>query len=112
MSLGKLARDGNKKAKKEDQIINSYHELLAISTEYPSGGRSPTYHDSQLVREGEGTESKAGKRRSQKEADLDPRLALRWVGSLHTHLLTSPMANFICKCLNPKSEHSLPEATG
>lgn len=30
MSLGKLARDGKKKEEKEDQIINSYHELLDI----------------------------------------------------------------------------------
>lgn len=55
MSLGKLCQGWNEKGKK-DQIINSYRELLALSTKFPSGGRSQLYPDSHFIREGGGAE--------------------------------------------------------
>lgn len=101
MSLGKLARDGNKNERKKGQIIRSYHKLTAISTQYPSGGRSQFYHDSHLARGGGGGRKPGWEEKGpERGRSAVPRVSPQMGGVLHTHLLTSPMANFICKCLN------------
>jgi hypothetical protein len=50
---------------------------------------------------GEATESQTVKRgEPERGRSGGPRISPQMGGALRTHLLTSPMANFICKCLN------------